>query len=390
MPRPRASGAGPPRAPGTVRPVPDETAEPQRRVVRISARSAATAVAVGFLAVLTQRVFVAAHAPLSWAVAAGVVAVLIDPIVDLLDRRIPRLAAVIIALLVTAAAVWGVIYVAFDELSQGVEQLSDAAQDAAAELEDRDDGIGQLARDVDASRRVDLFVEALDERVTGGEEVLATTAGTFPTYFLGGILALFLMSYGPRVAQATVDQLPDRRMQQRVTEVVISALHRARRAIFLTIAEGIVVGLVVSGVARVLDVPAPAALGLAAGVMALLPHVGLVLGTLPLVLLVLALRSDLATVVTVAVVVTIQLVDSFWVRRRIAARSVHVGLLVPWVVALVGYAVYGVGGAAYGLAFAVFLLALLDELGEDDGSRRARQPARSVLEGGIPAPTVPP
>jgi hypothetical protein len=38
---------------------------------------------------------------------------------------------------------------------------------------------------------------------------------------------------------------------------------------------------------------------------------------------------------------------------------------VPWVVVLVGYAVYGVGGAAYGLAFAVFALALVDEFGKD-------------------------
>jgi hypothetical protein len=38
---------------------------------------------------------------------------------------------------------------------------------------------------------------------------------------------------------------------------------------------------------------------------------------------------------------------------------------VPWVVVLVGYAVYGVGGAAYGLAFAIFVLALVDEFGKD-------------------------
>ena len=343
--------------------------EPQRRVVRISARSALLSVAVVVLAVVAQRVFIAAHAPLSWAVAAVVVAVLIDPIVDVLDRRIPRLPAVIIALIVTAVAVWGVIYVAFDDLSHGVDRLSEAAQEAAVELEGRDDGVGQLARDVDASRRVDLFVEALDERVTGGDEVLATTAGTAPTYFVGGILTLFLMSYGPRLARSAVEQFPDRRTQREITDVVTSALHRSRRAIFLTVAEGLIVGLVVAGVARLLGVPAPAALGLAAGIMALLPHVGLVLGTLPLVLLVLALRSDVATVVTVVVVLACQLLDSFWLRRRISLRSVHVGLLVPWVVALVGYAVYGVGGAAYGLAFAVFALAVLDELGHRTRNR---------------------
>jgi predicted PurR-regulated permease PerM len=351
--------------------VPVTTPEPQRLVVRISARSAAIGVVVVVLAVVAQRIVTAAHAPLSWAVAAAVVAALIDPIVDALDQRIPRLPAVIIALLVTAAAVWGVIYVAFDELSQGVDRLSEAAEEAADELENRDDGIGQLARDVDASRRVDLFVEALDERVTGGEDVLASTAGTAPTYFLGGILTLFLMSYGPRVAQSAVDQLPDERTRREIARVVTAALHRSRRAIFLTVAEGLLVGLVVVGVASLLDLPAPAALGLAAGIMALLPHVGLVLGTLPFILLVLALRSDLATIVTVVVVLTCQFVDSFVIRRRVARRSVHVGLLVPWVVVLVGYAVYGVGGAAYGLAFAVFTLALLDEIGQPAGVPRS-------------------
>lgn len=343
--------------------------------MRISVGSALTGVAVLVLAVVSQRVFVAAHAPLSWAVAAAVVAVLVDPVVDALDQRLPRLAAVVLALMVTAAAVWGVIYVAFDDLGNGVEQLGDEAQAAADELEDRDDGVGQLARDVDASRRVDLFVDALDERVTGGDEVLATTAGTAPTYFLGGILVLFLLSYGPRLAQAAVEQIPDDRVRREVSEVVRSSLQRSRRAIFLTVAEGIAAGVIVAGVARLLEVPAPAALGLAAGVMALLPHVGLVLGTLPLVLLVLAVRSDLVTIVTVAVVLACQFADSFWVRRRIARRSVHVGLLVPWIVVLVGYAVYGVGGAAYGLAFAVFSLALVDEVGARTGAGAWRPPA---------------
>jgi predicted PurR-regulated permease PerM len=345
-----------------------------RFTVRISARSAVLAVAVVVLAIVGQRVFVAAHQPLSWAVAATVVAVLVDPIVDLLDRRIPRLPAVIIALLVTAVAVWGVIYVAVDDLSDGVDRLGEAAQDAVDDLERRDDGVGQAARDVDATRRVDLFVEALDDRVAGGDDVLASTAGTAPTYFVGGILTLFLMSYGPRLARAAVEQLPDERSQREITAVVASALQRSRRAILYTVAEGLVVGLAVAGIARLLDVPAPAALGLAAGLMALLPHVGLVLGTLPLILLVLSLRSDLATAVTVAVVIACQLTDSFWLRRRISLHSVHVGLLVPWVVALVGYAVYGVGGAAFGLAFAVFALAVLDELGRRTRNRTPLDP----------------
>jgi predicted PurR-regulated permease PerM len=384
--------------------VPADHPEPPHRVVRISARTAVVAVASVVLAIVALRVVTAAHEPLSWAAAAGVVAVLIDPIVDQLDKRIPRLAAVIIALLVTSAAVWGVVYAAFDDLSDGVDRLGEAAQEAADDLEDRDDRVGRLARDVEASRRVDLFVDALDDRVTGGGDVVASTAGTAPTYFLGGILTLFLMSYGPRVAAAAVEQLPDERSRRTVTDVVTSALQRSRRAIFYTVGEGLLSGLVVAGVAWLLDVPSPTALGLAAGLMALLPHVGLVLGTLPLVLLVLATRSGLATIVVVCVVVACQLFDSFWLRRRISRNSVHIGLLVPWVVALVGYAVYGVGGAAYGLAFAVFGLAVLDELSarrvpgtgaggdtlaHDGATPAGTGPAAADDEPGGPAPASP-
>jgi len=353
------------------------TAAPEtRRVIRISARSAVLAVVAVVLVILAHRLFVSAHQPLSWAVAAAVVAVLIDPVVDVLDRRLPRILSVIIALLVAGAATWGVIYVAFDDLSSGVDRLGESARDAAAELEARDDSIGRAAQDVDASRRVDLFIDALDERVTGTDDVLASTAGTAPTYFIGGILTLFFMSYGPRLARAAVDQLPDPRMRQNVETVVTRALRRSRRAILLTVAEGVAVGMAVSGAAALLDVPAPAALGLAAGVMAMLPHVGLVLGTVPLILLVLALKSDLVTVLTVVVVLACQIGDSFWLRRRIALRSVHIGLLVPWVVALVGYEVYGVGGVAYGLALAVFLLAVLDELGR-------RSPPTDGVDGAV-------
>ncbi len=329
--------------------------------------------------VVAQRIFVAAHRPLSWAVAAVVVAVLIDPIVDLLDRHIPRLAAVIVALVVVGGATFAVTYMAFDDLADGLDRLGRAAEDAAESLEERDDSVGDLARDVDASRRVDLFVDTLDERVTGGDEVLVSTAGTAPTYLVGGILTLFLMSYGPRFAQSAVNQLPSPRQREAVAAVVTRALNRSRRAVLLMLAEGLLVGLLVTGIAYLLDVPSPAALGLAAGLLAMLPHVGIVLGNLPLILLLLALRSDLAAIVAAVVIVACQLVDSYVVRRRISLYSVHVGLLVPWVVVLVGYAVYGVGGAAFALAFAVFGLAVLDELA---ARRRAEAAASPTADTG--------
>jgi putative heme transporter len=349
----------------------------EHRVVRITARSAVVGVLVVVAGIVAQRIFVAAHRPLSWAAAAVVIAVLIDPIVDLLDRHIPRLAAVIVALLVAGGAAFAATYVAFDNLADGLDRLGRAAEDAAERLE---------ARDV--ARRVDLFVDTLDERVTGGDEVLVSTAGTAPTYLVGGILTLFLMSYGPRLARSAVNQLPSPRQREAVTDVVTRALNRSRRAVLLMVAEGLVVGLLVTGIAYLLDLPSSAALGFAAGLLAMLPHVGIVLGNLPLILLLLALRSDLAAIVAAVVVIACQLVDSYVVRRRISLYSVHVGLLVPWVVVLVGYAVYGVGGAAFALVFAVFGLAVLDELAVRRGAEEAPAVPATVTDAAVEPPAA--
>ena len=367
-----------------------------RRVVRVSGVSAAVGVVIVVLGIVAQRIFVAAHRPLSWAAAAAVVAVLIDPLVGILGRRIPRLLAVLLALLVLAGAAFGIVYRAFDEMSSGLDRLSEAAQDAADQVEDRDDNIGELARDIDTSRRVDDFVEALEDRATGGEDVLASTAGTAPTYLIGAIFTIFFMSYGPRLATSALAQVPSDR-RARLARVVSRALVRARRAILFTLGEGIVVGIAVAIAAAAMDVPAPAALGLSAGVMTLLPHVGIVLGSLPFLLLVLGLKSDSATLGVASVVLLCQLADSVAIRPRLADRSVHVGLLIPWAVALIGYTTYGVGGAAYGLAFAVFGLALIDERAreeaamaplypEDGEEREVVAPDPSLVD--EPAPTA--
>src|SRR5690606_23629816 len=145
-----------------------------------------------------------------------------------------------------------------------------------------------------------------------------------------------------------------------VASVVARAVVRGRRAVLFTLAEGLLAGLAVGLTAGALRLPAPSALGLAAGLMSLLPHVGLVLGGLPFLLLMLALRSDVAPAGGAALVVAVRLVGSLGTRPRGADRRVHVGLLVPGVVTLGGYRVYGVGGAAYSLAFAAFALAAVD------------------------------
>lgn len=333
----------------------------QRRVVRLTPASAIWIVGVLVGLVVARRVFIAAHRPLSWAAASALAAMLLDPYVEALARRIRRVPAVLLTFGIVAVIGVGTTYLVFDDIQQALDRLQVAAPEAASAIETRGDRLGELARDGHLGERVDSFVTALEARSTGGDDVLRTTAGTAPTYFLCAILTVFFLTYGPRTWAAALAQDRDRDRRRRIEAVTSMALERTRRAVVLTMGVALLLGLIGTSVAQWLALPAPAALGFAIGVMALLPHVGLVVGSVPLLLLTVGFRSGTMAIVLSVVVVAVQLLDSWFVRNWIARRSVHIGLLVPWVVALLGYSLYGIGAAAYGTIAAVFVLAALDQ-----------------------------
>ena len=334
----------------------------QRRVVRLTPASAIWIVGVLVGLVVARRVFVAAHRPLSWAAASAVAAVVLDPYVESLARRIRRLPAVLLTFAAVAVIGVGTTYLVFDDVQQALDRLQAVAPEAADAIEAREDRLGELARDGRLRERVDSFVTALEERATGGSDVLRSTAGTAPTYFLCAILTVFFLNYGPRTWTAALAQVRDRERRQRIEAIASMALERTRRAVVLTVGVALLLGLIGTSLANWLDLPAPSALGFAIFVMALLPHVGLVVGSIPLLLLTVGFRSGATAIVLAVAVVAVQLVDSWFVRNWIAQRSVHIGLLVPWVVALLGYAIYGIGAAAYGTIAAVFVLAVVDQV----------------------------
>jgi predicted PurR-regulated permease PerM len=346
--------------------MPTATGTVERRSYRLTPAAALVIIGTIVGLIVLKRVFVAAHRPISWAVASVAAAVLLDPIVDHLARHIRRVPAVLLTFLALGAIGVGTAYLVFDEVEQAIDRLEAEAPNAAAAIEDRDDRVGELARDFELSARVDDAVDALGERVTGGEDVLVSTAGTAPAYLVCAILTIFLMTFGPRMAQAAIEQDPDRERRTRTARVIGPAVAHARSAVLYNALEALVVGLVVAAVATGFDVPAPYAVGFTAGVLSLLPHVGLTLGCVPLLLLTLGFQSLFAALGLLVLVIVAQLADSFLLRPHVARQSVEVGLLVPLVVALLGYAIYGVGGAVFATMYAVLGLAILDQLDREN------------------------
>lgn len=340
------------------------TTEPPVRVVRITWTSAILAVSVVVGLVLLRAAFVGAHRVLGWTAASIAVAVLAEPVAGWLGRWIPRVLAVLLTFTVVAGAIGALVFVTFDDLDGEVDRLQAITPGAIEDLEERDDELGRVVSEVELSTRAEVFLEEVDARVGSGGGTLAENAPTLPVYLVCAVLSIFLVFYGPRIARGVGGQISDPDRRDTVMRIVARATIRARRTVTALLAQGMLVGVASFGIATVLDIPAPIVLALIAGVVAMIPDVGVLMGTFPIVALTAALESIPLAGALIAAALVAQLFEAFYVRRRIRSFGVDVGPAVVWIVALIGYTIYGPGMAIFGVAYAIFALSVIDQVPE--------------------------
>lgn len=309
-------------------------------------------------ALVVVNVFEAAHRTVGWVIACTVVAVLVSPIIDTIDRYVPRAVAVLVTFVggfALVASLWAGV---FNDVRGEVDDLKRDAPRAAESIEER----SELAREFRLAERVQGVVDALDERVGGTEEVLVQTAGTVPTYVVTGVLTLFLLVYGKRYFEGGLERIDDDDRRAHWRGVVTRSIRRGRRYVLFALAEAVVIGAVAYGVARVLELDGALVLAVIAGGLSVIPIIGIVVGSVPLLLVAAGFEPVSTAVFLGGLFLLLQLLDAVVVWRRVDRLTVEVGPAVFVVVWLVGFDLYGVGGAVYGVILAVFGVALLDTL----------------------------
>jgi predicted PurR-regulated permease PerM len=329
------------------------------RLVRFTPGAALLVTVAVFLAFIVRDAFVDAHQIVGWVVACSIVALLVDPVVNIVDKFLPRALSVIVVVLAMLALIVVVVAGITRELLNSIDALQEAAPRAAQGLEDRYD----WAVDVDVTERVSDFVDKLDDSVR--TETINRTLGTLPTLLVTGVLMLFLLAYGRRYVLGFLGLFDDLERRQRARRVLFGAARRGRVYILASLAHALLTGVVFGVVCWLLDLPAPLSLGFAVALMTLVPLIGTIVGGIPALLLAFGSKTWAVGVTVLVVLVALQAAEVLWVRPRIDSRSVRLGPTVAIVVALIAFELYGLGGALYAVAIAVLALAGLDVYGAE-------------------------
>ena len=313
----------------------------------------------------------AARRPLGWAVACAIVAGLIAPLVDLLDRWLPRVLAVLGVFLLVGGAVGGLTFGVLRDLDDQVSRLKDTAPEAAAELAESGGVLGDLATDIDLEQRVDDLIAELEEPSSGVAQQAASSAGAWTVSI---VLTAFFLSWGPRLGKAALSQVRDADRRNRAGRIARAAVGRGRRYLLGMHALAVGAGIVAWAACEVEDVPAPLALAVAVAAGSAIPGVGIVVGATPAILLEVGLGSRPGAIRLVILFIALQAAHAAVLRKIVSRRSLVVGPAVIVIALVLGYDVYGVGGAYYGAAVAILGVAALDAVGrEHERERKLRQ-----------------
>jgi predicted PurR-regulated permease PerM len=197
---------------------------------------------------------------------------------------------------------------------------------------------------------------------------LARAVGTVPAYLVNAILVVFFLVWGRRFWEGFLRQLPDDDRRDRIATAVTTSIARGRWYVLAVLAQGAVLGTVAGLVSWLLELPAPAVLGLTVAVSSLVPYIGIVLGAVPALLVAAASEPAWVTAALAAGAVLAQAAAVVLAGRVIHPRSVHVGPAPIVLAALLGAAIYGAGGAGVLVVLVIVGVAALDRRGAASSS----------------------
>ena len=339
------------------------------------------AVAAFGLTLALLAVLAAARRVIGWIVVAAVLAGLLHPLVVRLERHMRRGLAVALVMLLLVGSAGAVVYGLVDDVQRETRRLQQAAPERARRLE-RSERFGEMARDLRLEERTRRFVAEVPERLRGGTpaEALRAAATRGVAFLATGVLTIFFLLHGPKIARSARDQVRDPTRRQRLQRVGLAAYQRAFGYASATLTMALAAGLFGYAMARMAEVPGPAPLGIWVGLWDLVPVAGVVVGAAPIVALAAVVSGERAVVLAVAFV-GYQLLENLVVQRRVEAATLRLGPFLTLAGGLVGLGLSGVAGALL-LVLAIAVVAVVaDELAE----ARSSPPPQAATEADTPA-----
>jgi predicted PurR-regulated permease PerM len=292
---------------------------------------------------------------------AGFVAMLLNPVVAKVQRRVPRrgLAVTIVTLwaalvFISLAAVFGV------PLVNGITHLAHRLPGYVASAQHGNGWIGHLV----ARYHVQSWVQRNTPRLAGYAQSLSKPALTvgkgaislIVELFTLFVLVLLLLLEGPKMWSWTLSQMTPGR-QATVTRIAADVSQKVTGYMAGNLLTSFIAGTVVFVTLQILGVPFPLLWGLWVALVDFLPMIGGALAGIPTVLFAFIAGGPTAGIVTAVVFAVYTQIENHVLNPVVMSKTVRINPLLVFIAVLAGASIGSLIGGIFG-GFVAALLAI--------------------------------
>lgn len=296
---------------------------------------------------------------------AGMISILLNPVILFLCRKkIPRVIAILLSLIVTMILIAAIFYFFISQISLFSESFPLFKQKFLIFFNDAERWISHT---FNVSRwKVDAWVTKTQKQsMDNGTVVIGKTVGTISdvlTTFVIMPVYIFMMIFYKPLLLEFISKLFPKEHHVVVVEVLTETKGLIQSYLVGLLIEGILVAILNSVALLILGIPYAILLGVIGALLNVIPYIGGVIAVALPMLMALASKEPLSALYVLIAYLIVQFIDNNFFVPRIVASKVKINALVSIIVVLVGNALWGVPGMFLSIPLTAIIKVIFDRI----------------------------
>jgi predicted PurR-regulated permease PerM len=292
------------------------------------------------------------------------IAMLLNPVIRFLCKiKIPRVPAILLALIITMLLISGIFYFFINQISLFSESFPAFKKKFLSLFSD---GERWIADTLNVSKwKVDAWVtKTQKEQMDGGTVVtktVATIGGLFMTFIIMPVYVFMIIYYKPLLLEFIARLFP-KNLHAMVTEVLKETKSLIQSYLFGLVIEALLVATLNSLALWILGIPYPILIGVIGALLNVIPYIGGVIAVALPMLLALAAKEPVDAFYVLIAYLIVQFIDNNFFVPKIVASKVKINALVSIIVVLVGNELWGIPGMFLSIPMTAIAKVIFDRI----------------------------
>ncbi|MCW3123400.1 MAG: family transporter [Flavipsychrobacter sp.] len=292
---------------------------------------------------------------------AFLLAILLNPLNNTLERKLPKSLAIFCTLLIAISFVVAVFYFLSRQIASFSESLPALQAKSVSIVNDLKQWVSQHFG-ISIERQVEMMKNALEGGQVYLGQTLNTILGITSVLVLIPIYVFFLLFYKPLILDFLF-QVFSEKNSLRVAEILSETKTSVQSYIMGLLIETLIVSAMNSLALLALGVRSAILIGVIGGILNMIPYLGgLVAIALPVLMATVTFEGYSTQLAIIGAYLVIQFIDNNILMTRIVSSKVQINALISIIIVLMGGALWGLPGMFLAIPFVAILKIIFDRV----------------------------